>query len=159
MRDLARRPRGDKITRAKILKDMRVLMLQGVPAVDIRTTLKLPYTSFYRYWNKLHTEFVDRELKQESHLLGQYAAKIQETDRLLAAEYNQKKDPAILKHRADVLHASFDRLQSAGFIRKIKDKAALEDVNFTFEVVHANPVAPQSKAGRSVQPAPGSDDK
>ena len=79
-------------------------------------SLGLPIATYYRYMGKIAAETKKERLRKTDQLLHRYFTSQEDILAELDSRYAKTQDPAILKMRSDILHQTFDRLQSAGFI-------------------------------------------
>jgi hypothetical protein len=105
----------------EILKEkIQVGILRGDTPNVIAKALDLPIGTLYRYMNQLAHETHEHRLNKGAQLLHAYFTRTEDTIRELDRRYTETKDARLLKDRADILHAAFDRLQKAGFIPTAK---------------------------------------
>jgi len=115
----------------RLKEKIQIGVLRGDPPRAVAKALNIPAGTMYRYLQELGEETRKERLAKSGVLVHSYFTRIEDTIRELDAQYNRTHDSRLLKDRADVLHAAYDRLQSAGFIPKRKDES---DVNFKGEL-------------------------
>lgn len=136
LRTNARAPKRTRFEKEQILEKIRQGILASVPPRQLIKELAIPQSTFYGYLDEIHQDTFDERLKKrEMRLLGEYQFQIENTCHELYVKFQETNDTKYLVERAKIINDSFERLQSAGFIPKVKEKIeSTGEVKFTMEI-------------------------
>ncbi|MFA5412880.1 MAG: hypothetical protein WC350_06055 [Candidatus Micrarchaeia archaeon] len=105
---------------------MHPMMLEGKDPKTISEELGLPLSTTYKYISQIADETHKERLKKANVLVHNYFTREEKIISELNEQYKLTKEPRLLAELNHILNDVFDRLQSAGYIPKRKERIEFE---------------------------------
>lgn len=131
-----RRKAYTKEEKLELSIQVRAYRLQGLPFREIGKQLSIPYQRAWQIYKESSIEFVKTHLKEETSLLADFYSRFEFTWRVHYSKYIESipkdtdgkpksgvfGDISHLRDACKLQFEAFDRLQSAGFLPKVKER-------------------------------------
>ena len=113
------------VEREKIKGKITEMLAAGIPPKRIMAEVEVSEPTYYRYIKQIGMETMDKRIKDTSTLIHNYFTRTERLIRKLELKYESTGDLRVLAENNRIVQETFDRMQSAGFLPKAKEKVEL----------------------------------